>query len=173
MTSVARTPKSSSYIERKLMEYARSADGLTWRKVHDTFSRDDRIRARDVFDRLTRERGPLHVRKHGRACWYFASSAQASAWQPPVFNEHPTHGLGTHVQRRPSAHRGKEPPQLPGSPARHGDAPPAGNGGPRYTVCPAPRWDSRYQIDPETRVVGGFRTLGMGRYLDERDSSNP
>jgi hypothetical protein len=79
VTSIARTPKSSSYIERTLMAYARSADGLTWRKVHDTFSRDDRMRARDVFDQLTRPRGPLHSRTHKRNTWYFASSAQASA----------------------------------------------------------------------------------------------
>ena len=40
-------------------------------------------------------------------------------------------------------------------------------GTPVITVCPAPRWDSRYQIDPNERIVGGFVSLGIGRYLDE------
>ena len=39
----------------------------------------------------------------------------------------------------------------------------------KRTVAPAPLFDHRYQVDPATRVVGGFATLGMGRYLnDER-----
>jgi hypothetical protein len=41
--------------------------------------------------------------------------------------------------------------------------------GVKRTVAPAPLFDHRYQVDPATRVVGGFATLGMGRYLnDER-----
>lgn len=147
---ISRAPKSSAYIERRMMEYARSAEGLTWRRVHDTFSRDDRIRARDVFDRLTRSRGPLHARTHKRATWYFASSAQASAWTPPMFNAAPPKrhttvngALGLNKQRDET--RAK----------------------PIYTICPAPKWDSRYQIDPAMRVVGGFATLGMGRYIDD------
>ena len=31
-------------------------------------------------------------------------------------------------------------------------------------VCKAPTFDARYQIDPATRVVGGFATQGIGRY---------
>jgi pentatricopeptide repeat protein len=31
---------------------------------------------------------------------------------------------------------------------------------------PSHPWDSRYQIDPATKVVGGFQSLGPGRYLE-------
>lgn len=36
----------------------------------------------------------------------------------------------------------------------------------KRTRCPAPAFDSRYQIDPSERVLGGFATLGVGRYLE-------
>lgn len=32
------------------------------------------------------------------------------------------------------------------------------------TVCPAPRFDHRYQVDPAQRVPGGLAALGPGRY---------
>lgn len=35
-----------------------------------------------------------------------------------------------------------------------------------FTRCPSPAFDARFQIDPATRVVGGFATMGIGRYLD-------
>jgi len=161
MPLISRFPKSSAEIERRLMQYARSEHGLTWRRVHDAFSGDDRLRAKAVFDQLTRPRGPLHARTSGRATWYFASSAQASAWQPPRFNE--LHGLESHIHRTPR--KGMPPPMLAGTPGR-GEKHKKANGA-TMTVCPAPKWDHRYQIDPETRVVGGFASLGMGRYLDE------
>lgn len=37
--------------------------------------------------------------------------------------------------------------------------------GARIVRVPAPRFDARYQVDPDTRVVGGFATAGIGRYL--------
>jgi hypothetical protein len=38
----------------------------------------------------------------------------------------------------------------------------------KRTVCPSHAYDSRYQIDPSTRVVGGFASAGIGRYLDNQ-----
>jgi len=159
-----RGPKTSAQIERKMMEFARSSEGLTWRRVHDSFAGQDRVRARAVWDMLTRPRGPLHARTHVKATWYFASSAQASAWTPPKFNEYPDamHDIGAHIARAPT--RGRAPPKLAGSSDRGEEHRPAG---PKYVVCPAPKFDSRYQIDPNERIVGGFASLGIGRYLDE------
>lgn len=34
------------------------------------------------------------------------------------------------------------------------------------TVCPSCPIDMRYQVDPSTRVLGGFATMGAGKYLD-------
>jgi hypothetical protein len=35
------------------------------------------------------------------------------------------------------------------------------------TVLPGmPKFDARYQVDPSTRVAGGFASAGIGRYLD-------
>ena len=36
----------------------------------------------------------------------------------------------------------------------------------KHTVRLMPAFDSRYGVDPATRVVGGFQSLGMGKYLD-------
>ena len=36
--------------------------------------------------------------------------------------------------------------------------------GAKVTICKAPNYDARYQVDPATRVVGGFATMGVGRY---------
>jgi hypothetical protein len=33
-----------------------------------------------------------------------------------------------------------------------------------------PAFDARYQVDPSTRVVGGFASMGVGRYLDGKAS---
>lgn len=33
------------------------------------------------------------------------------------------------------------------------------------TVCPSCPIDTRYQVDPKTRVVGGFAAAGIGRYM--------
>jgi hypothetical protein len=146
-----------------MMDFARSATGLTWRKVHDAFHGNDRIRAKAVWDMLTRPRGPLHARTHKQTTWFFASSAQASAWTPPKFNEYPDmHDIGAHIARAPT--RGRAPPKMAGSSDRGEQPRPAG---PKYVVCPAPKFDSRYQIDPNERIVGGFVSLGIGRYLDE------
>jgi hypothetical protein len=38
--------------------------------------------------------------------------------------------------------------------------------GPKVTVRELPRHDLRFGVDPATRVVGGFATLGIGRYLE-------
>ena len=39
--------------------------------------------------------------------------------------------------------------------------------GVRHTVLPsAPAYDARYQCDPKERVIGGFASMGIGRYLD-------
>ena len=94
-------------------------------------------------------------------CW----GAQASAWQPPKFNDSASlHDYSTHIVHTPK--RGAAPPKLAGTPKRDGDESQT-TSGPRYTVCPSPKWDSRYQIDQSQRIVGGFATMGMGRYLDE------
>lgn len=36
----------------------------------------------------------------------------------------------------------------------------------KVTVCPAPTSYSRTYVDPKTRVVGGFATMGIGRYSE-------
>lgn len=42
---------------------------------------------------------------------------------------------------------------------------PASNAGEvKITVCPAPKFDHRYQVDPALKIVGGFVTLGHGQY---------
>jgi hypothetical protein len=38
----------------------------------------------------------------------------------------------------------------------------------RVQYGPSHPFDSRYQIDPATRVVGGFASAGIGRYLDSK-----
>jgi hypothetical protein len=43
--------------------------------------------------------------------------------------------------------------------------------GVKPTVIPAPKFDKRYQVDPSTRVLGGFATMGIGRYLEDTRSA--
>ncbi len=38
--------------------------------------------------------------------------------------------------------------------------------GPNVTRAPSRNYDPRYQVEPGTRVLGGFATMGIGRYLD-------
>ena len=38
--------------------------------------------------------------------------------------------------------------------------------GTKHTVLHTPQFDARYQCDPKERVIGGFASLGPGRYLD-------
>jgi hypothetical protein len=35
----------------------------------------------------------------------------------------------------------------------------------KITRCPSPGYDTRYQVAPGTKVVGGFASMGPGRYL--------
>lgn len=37
--------------------------------------------------------------------------------------------------------------------------------GVKFTRCPSPTHDDRFQLAPGTRVVGGFATMGVGAYL--------
>lgn len=34
----------------------------------------------------------------------------------------------------------------------------------KITYCPSTSFDSRYQVDPKTRIEGGFATMGIARY---------
>ena len=36
----------------------------------------------------------------------------------------------------------------------------------KVTICPSAGHDPRYQVAPGTRVLGGFATTGIGRYMD-------
>lgn len=36
----------------------------------------------------------------------------------------------------------------------------------KVTLCPSTGYDARYQLAPDTRVLGGFSTAGIGRYLE-------
>jgi len=36
----------------------------------------------------------------------------------------------------------------------------------KVQICPSPGFDVRYQLPPNERVVGGFATIGVGRYLE-------
>ena len=44
------------------------------------------------------------------------------------------------------------------------DTPAANAGSVQPSICPAPRFDHRYQVDPATHVAGGFADMGPGRY---------
>lgn len=36
----------------------------------------------------------------------------------------------------------------------------------KVTICPSAGHDPRYQVEPGTRVLGGFATAGIGRYME-------
>ncbi|MCU0923107.1 MAG: hypothetical protein MUF16_22765 [Burkholderiaceae bacterium] len=105
----SRTPKSREQLQRVILRMADSAQGLTWRRLHDAVATDDRVRARETLYDLAM-RGHLHMRIHGRVTMYFATAAQASAWKaPPAFN-----------QPRPAAHaRGRAAPAQDSTRAMH------------------------------------------------------
>jgi hypothetical protein len=50
--------------------------------------------------------------------------------------------------------------------ASSGDITPPAQRDPRATVCPSPGHDVRYQLPEGERVLGGFATMGIGRYLE-------
>lgn len=38
---------------------------------------------------------------------------------------------------------------------------------PKFTLCPSPKFDARFQVDPQSRPAGaGFAAAGVGRYLE-------
>lgn len=102
---------------------------------------------------------------------FFGSRADAQRWQSEVDGrivqrrkpEKPPKTakklLSVHEQTVGMAWR-KLPPAAPG---QANVITPAGV---KRTVGPSVSYDPRYQVDPATRVVGGFATLGPGRYLD-------
>lgn len=44
---------------------------------------------------------------------------------------------------------------------------PVDTSGARITVCPSLDYDPRYQLPPGERIVGGFASMGVGRYLED------
>ena len=140
-----RTPKTGEQLQRKIMDMAQSPLGLTWRRVRDAATHDDRIRARNAFNDLVQRRA-LHQRTDGRHSWWFASAALAAAWVPP-----------------PPPNR---PPQRKTGP-RIGATAAARAAGVVVTVCPGWSHDPRYQVAPGARAPALFAALPMGSYLDE------
>jgi hypothetical protein len=149
-------------IRARLREIASSPFWLKLRDLHDRLHRPDRKPARALLDELVAD-GKLfavdqHAQRHAR---FFTSAAAAQAWVDSGRKDRP-------VIRRAglvSVHESQ-----PGSGWRVA-VPPAKRAGPlpaqpKVTVVKAPRFDARYGVDPETRVAGGFATMGVGRYLE-------
>lgn len=139
-----RHPQSTPELQRRILRMADSAQGLTWRRLHDAVATDDRVRAREaLFDMAMR--GTLHQRHHKRSTYYFATAAQAAAWTPPPDFIPPR----SVVLPLRSAHQPTQP------------------GEPRYTRIDGYTHDPRYQLGPRQQVPALFSGLGMGRYLED------
>ena len=140
--SQVRTPHQPAVLRARIAALAARPTGVTWRHARDIAQHCDRPTARVEFDRLA---PTLHSRPDGRYTRYFASAADAAAWVRPVA-----------PVRKPT-----RPPRQPAPAAV------AAHAGPRVVLAAGWTHDPRYQLAPGERVVGGFATLGMGRYLDE------
>lgn len=136
---------TSEQITRKLLALADSQQGLTWRMVHDTMSRDNRVRAREAFDALTRS-GRLHAFINSHQSRWFTCPARAAAYKPLEFNRRPEPVKPAVAPQQPAAAAGPRPVQ--------------------YTVCPGWTHDRRYQIAPGAPVRALYASLPMGQYLE-------
>lgn len=99
-----------------------------------------------------------------RATRFFSSPEAASAWNKanpvelakPVKPVKVDRGYPIHLRRAPASKAKQRP-------AASAEA--ITPDGVKHTVCNAPTFDVRFQVDPNTRVVGGFSTMGIGRYI--------
>lgn len=138
-----RHPQSTAQLERRILQMAAGAQGLTWRRLHDAVATDDRVRARETLYALAFKR-QLHQRTTGRQTWFFASAELAAAWQPP------------HDFNRPTPVKKKAPAPTATAPQPI-----------KYTRGPSYTHDPRYQIAPGAQVPALFSALPPGRYLEE------
>lgn len=137
-----RHPQSTAQLERRILQMAAGAQGLTWRRLHDAVATDDRVRARETLYALAFKR-QLHQRYHKRTTYYFASFALASAWTPtPDFHKPPAKAFA--------------PKPAPSEPQPV-----------RYTRGPSYTHDPRYQVGAADKVPALFSSLPVGRYLEE------
>ena len=137
-----RHPLSTAQLERRIMNMADCAQGLTWRRLHDAVATDDRVWARETLYALAFKRS-LHQRTTGRQTWFFASAELAAAWTPP------------HDFNRPTTPAKKKAPTATAPQPI------------RYTRIDGYTHDPRYQIKPGAKVPALFSALPPGRYLEE------
>lgn len=127
--------------------------------------------------------GKAAKRTEGRTHLYFYDEAAAAACPDDVFYIAVQHAAAERTARQQESFKraGHKRKSLP---RKQMPAPAGMPVGPRFTAGPsgikeqpaepvgqptqrgiAAGYDPRYQCDPNTRIVGGFATLGIGRYL--------
>lgn len=135
--------------------------------------------------------GVAEDRRHsGRLLMFaagFANQTRIEAWQAETRHaiaDAAKRGGQTHAKR--GAYAAHQKPSI----KRHCIARPAGQAAPvtlgqhglqgdaddsraRITRVAAPLWDARYEIDPATRIEGGFAAAGIGRYLSREQLEAP
>jgi hypothetical protein len=147
-------------IRARLREIASSPFGLKLRDLHDRLHRPDRKLARVLLDELVAEGKLFAVDQHAqRNARFFLSALAAQAWIDGGRKDRQVirkAGLvSVHESQPGSGWRVKREPPKRAEPL----------GAPKVTVVPTPQFDPRYQVDPAERVIGGFASMGVGRYL--------
>ena len=135
-----RIPKHPDRLLARIMALAARPRGVTWREVRDVMQHVDRKPAEAIFWEVARG---LHRRQDGRQDRYFTDLAAGTAWTPTP--KLPRIAFNT---------RAKPEPVTPTT-------------APRIIRAPAWTHDPRFQLPPGHTVVGGFASLGVGRYLED------
>jgi len=135
-----RTPHAPETLRARILDLVARPRGATWRDVRNVMQHVDRKPAEAIFWEVARG---LHLRQDGRQDRYFTDLAAATAWTPPP-----------KLPRMAFKPRAKPEPVTP-------------TAAPRIIRAPAWTHDPRYQLAPGERVVGGFASMGMGRYLGD------
>lgn len=136
----------------RILELAARHDGVTSREAADFIGCCPKVAG--SMCSVMANSGKIFAGKVPRiALHYFRDAAAATAWE--ARQTAPTWKLD--LQGTP-----KDLPRPRASPKT---ASTITRDGVKHTVRNAPSWDDRYQVDPQTHVLGGFAAMGIGRYI--------
>ena len=142
-------------------------NGLQPALLISRFAHERRDEARAQLEKLIGEGVVLCVTRPSatgsQAKRLFTDKAKAERWQAePDRRSIPTYKPERQGKKLAPVHE-----QTKGLGWRtHKDQPAKLQGPVQHTVQLMPAFDPRYQCDPKERVIGGFASLGPGRYLD-------
>jgi hypothetical protein len=161
-------PTTSSLAKRILARAARPGGVSRHEVLSHLIDRKDRPSTARLFDALVKSGELMLYTRPAKgggtgqpSRQYFANAEDGERWRDEVVRapkQAPAPKLNFATLVKPS-NRSK-------SATLEADAPVVVPKGVKVQVGPSHPFDARYQLDPATRITGGFQSLGPGRYLE-------